>query len=121
MINIKSEIVKALESNQELISLLGGKRIYQLKAPNSEEFPRVTYFELNNFDNDYADDTAISSDISYQFSIWTKNAAQLAPIGMQIDLTMKSLNFKRTSSIDMYEDDVGVFHRAMRFYTIREV
>lgn len=43
MINLRPEIVQALENNQELVSLLGGRRVYYRKAKNAEEFPRITF------------------------------------------------------------------------------
>ncbi|MBJ8026350.1 hypothetical protein JDS90_33850, partial [Bacillus cereus] len=48
MMNLRPEIVQALENNQELVSLLGGKRVYYRKAKHAEEFPRITFFELDN-------------------------------------------------------------------------
>lgn len=115
MINIKPLIISAMDGNQELISLLGGPRIYFMVAPNAEEFPRITYFELNNFDEDYADDDPISTRVSVQISIWVKDPAQLSPIAQEVDETMKGIGFYRTSVIDLYEDDVRVYHKALRY------
>ena len=42
MINLRPEIVQALENNQELV-FIGGKRVYYRKAKNAEEFPRITF------------------------------------------------------------------------------
>ena len=38
MINLRPEIVQALENNQELVSLLGGKRVYYRKAKMLKSF-----------------------------------------------------------------------------------
>jgi hypothetical protein len=119
MINVKPEILKALENNPALVALLGGKRIYQIKAPDPEEFPRITFFELTNFDRDFADDTAISSEIHVQIDIWSKEST--SPIALEVDKTMKSMGYQRNSSHDFYEDDTQVFHKAMRYSTIKEV
>ena len=43
MINLRPEIVQALENNQELVSLLGGRRVYYRKAKMLKSF-RVLRF-----------------------------------------------------------------------------
>lgn len=121
MINLKPLVVSALESNQALISLLEGPRIYFMFAKDAEEFPRITYFELNNTDEDHADDTAISSRVSFQISIWTKYPAQLSPIALEVDRAMKNAGFYRTYTTDLFEEDTKVFHKPMRYSTIKEV
>lgn len=123
MINIKPKIVKALDENQALISLLGGPRIYQIAVPikEADRYPRITYFEINNVDDDYGDDDPLTSRISVQISIWTKDtidtsgATQLMPIAQEVDKAMKGLGFVRTIAFDLYEDDTKVFHKAMRY------
>ena len=119
MINIKTEIVQALEGNPTLISLLGGNRIYQIKAPDATEFPRITFFQVDNFDSNFADDTAIASEILIQIDIWHKSST--TTIAQEVDKTMKSLGFRRTSSTDLYEEDTQIFHTVMRYITTREV
>ncbi|MED0672036.1 DUF3168 domain-containing protein [Aneurinibacillus aneurinilyticus] len=119
MINIKPKIVQALESNQALVSLLGGKRIYQLVAPNPDEFPRITFFEMDNVDDRFADDEAISSEIRIQIDIWSKKSTP--NIADEVDKTMKSLGFRRTASADLYEEDTKVFHKGMRYKTIQMI
>jgi len=118
MINLKPEVLSALENNQELIGLLGGPRIYYLKAPDAMEFPRITFFEMTNFDDLYADDDALSSEIHFQIDIWSKDGNMTA-IAQEVDKTMKQIGFRRTSSIDLYEDDTEVYHKALRYETNR--
>lgn len=122
MINIKPEILAALEANQNLITLLGGPRIYQLKADEATAFPKISFFEITNIDNNYADDTAITSEIHVQIDIWAKaETASTSTIAKEVDKTMKELGFKRTAAEDLYEDDTAVFHKALRYYTNREL
>lgn len=115
MINIKEKIVQALESNQALVSLLGGKRIYPMIAPRPDEFPRITFFELNNIEDRYADDEAISSEIQVQIDVWTKIPS--SDISQEVARTMKELGFQRYSAQDLYEGDTKIFHKAMRYKT----
>lgn len=124
MIDMKPAVLAALEANTTLSTLLGLDKfnlipIYQTVTKDAEKFPRITFFELSNIDNDYADDTAISSDIGLQIDVWS-NGSTFA-IAAQVDITMKSLNFKRMSAPDFYEDDTKIFHKAMRYEAIAEL
>lgn len=113
MINVKSNIRSALLSNAALILLLGGERIYQMAAPRAEEYPRITFFEINNSDSEFADDEAYASDVSVQIDVWNKGST--SSISSEVDETMKSMGFARTSAPDYYEQDTKVYHKAMRY------
>lgn len=118
MINMLPRVLKALDANQALISLLGGEsRIFRIQVPTKEadQFPRITYFEYNNIDSDYAEDEATASQVFIQVSVWAQDAAHLSPIAAEVDTTMRSLGFYRTSATDLYEDDTKVFHKALRY------
>lgn len=116
MIDIKPTVYDALIANTALVSLLGsGIRITQLVAPDATVFPRITFFELSNIDSLYLDDTAFASEIGLQIDIWSK--ASTSAIAAQVDISMKSLGFKRMSSQDFYESDTKIFHKALRYET----
>jgi hypothetical protein len=123
MIDVKPSIATALMANAALITLIGtGPRITQTVADSTNPFPRITFFELGNTDSLYVDDAAYSSEIDIQIDIWNKIVAGVtfvspSKIAIQVDLTMKSLNFKRMSTQDLYEDDTGIWHKAMRYST----
>lgn len=115
MINVRPIVAKSLRENETLIDLMGGPWIYHLKAPSAAVFPRITYFELNNYDSDYANDVGISSRIHFQLSIWSKKVADLPLIGGEVDRSMEEAGFTRSSATEMYEDDTEVFHLALRY------
>lgn len=119
MINLKPEVIAALEANTDLIDLLGGYNIFQLKAPEGLD-KYITLFELSNFDSAWADGTAYTSEIHLQVDVWVKGASTSA-IAVEVDKTMKTLDFKRTNSTDVYENDTSIFHKAMRYATEREI
>lgn len=118
MINVKPEVLAALEGNAELVGLLGGPNIYQLKAPEGLE-KYITLFELTNFDSAWADGAAITAEVHLQVDIWVKGASTSA-IAAEVDKIMKTLEFKRTSGADFYENDTGIYHKALRYVTERE-
>jgi len=119
MINVKPEVLTALEGNADLLALLGGPHIYQLKAPEGLS-KYITLFELTNFDSAWADGTAFTAEIHLQMDVWVKGAST-SPIAAEVDKTMKALGFKRTGSADLYEDDTKIFHKALRYVTEREI
>lgn len=119
MIDIKPIVMQALESHQALVDLVGrdkdgNVRIYQRgTVPYADEFPRITFFEYANYDNEFADDEEIGSLIAVQVDIWHKGST--AAITKAVDKTMKAAGFRRTSAADLYEDDTKVFHKGLRY------
>ncbi|MCM3589628.1 DUF3168 domain-containing protein [Brevibacillus borstelensis] len=111
--DIKTEIRTALLNNAALVSLLGGQRVYQLAAPDATEYPRITFFEVTNYDAAFADDVPIMVDVIVQIDVWSKGST--SAISGEVDKTMKEQGWSRTSAADLYEEDTQVYHRAMRF------
>ncbi|AFH62264.1 tail completion protein gp17 [Paenibacillus caseinilyticus] len=118
MINVKPEVLEALREDEELLLLLGGPRVYQMVAPEPGKFPRITFFEISNVDDGYADDSVISSQIVIQVDVWNKT--NTSAIADRVDAVMKNIGFSRSGSADLYENDTGIFHKAMRYTTRRE-
>jgi hypothetical protein len=119
MITMKSTIKTTLTSDTTLTKALGGPRVYAVSAPDADEYPRITFFEITNFDANYADDAAYSSRILYQVDIWSKSNPD--PIAVEVDRIMKSIGFARTGGADLFEDDTQVYHRALRYGILKEV
>jgi len=112
VINPKPEILQALESNQALVSLLSGEKIYWLVA-GDDELPYVTYFELANFDTDFSDDEAAANNIEIQVDVWTKGNPQ--KIAEEVNRTMVGLGYYRYGAADLYEDDTKIYHKVLRY------
>lgn len=119
MISLKTQVFNALKANAQLVSLLGGVHIYFQVAPEAKQFPRITFFELSNTGSVFADDSEIASEISLQMDIWSKG--NTTDIAREVDRTMKSLAFARDTAADLYEEDTGIYHKALRFSTTVEV
>lgn len=119
MISLKAQVLNAIKANTQLTTLLGGSYIYFHVAPDAKQFPRITFFELTNTGAVFADDTEIASDISLQIDVWSKG--NTTDIALEVDKTMKSLGFARDSATDLYEDDTGIYHKALRYSTIVEL
>ena len=119
MITMKSAIYSALTGDTTIINKLGGPRVYAIRAPDASEYPRITYFEYTNIDANHADDVAYSSRMAYQIDVWSKTNPD--PIAVEVDKVMKSIGFARVGGADLYEDDIQVFHRALRYGIHKEV
>lgn len=119
MISLKTQVLSAFKANAHLTTLLNGPHIYFQVAPDAKQFPRITFFEMTNVGTVFADDTEIASDISLQMDIWSKG--NTTEIALEVDRTMKSLAFARDTAADLYEDDTGIYHKAMRFSTTVEL
>ena len=121
MINLKPQILSALQADSQLITMLGGQRIYQLVAPTATEFPRITFYEYENIGAVYADDDEYASEIFMQIDVWCQNASTSA-IAQRVDVVMKSQGFLRLEAQDLFEDDsdTRIFHKAMRYSVTTE-
>jgi len=112
-IDVKTEIRTALIANTQLTTLLGGQHIYQLVAPNAEQYPRITFFEVDNVEAAFADDSAYASDVFVQVDVWSKGST--SAIAGEVDETLKGLGYSRTRAPDFYEEETRVYHKAMRY------
>ncbi|MBY6269320.1 tail completion protein gp17 [Parageobacillus thermoglucosidasius] len=115
----KSELLKALKGNANLVSLCVGG-FHNLKANDVTKFPRIVYAEIRNADEDFADNEAISAEVRFQISIFNteENISSQTAIAKEVDKTMKSIGYTRYDSVDLYEEDTKVFHKAMRYQKI---
>ena len=111
MINLKDDILNALEQNAELTPLLdtynGYPAIFSLKAPANQDFDTYIIFQLiNNVDQDYADNKPLREYIHYQVSVFTKGT-NTTKLGEEVVNSMESLGFLRTYIGETYETDTG--------------
>ena len=119
MIDLKPEILQALRGNIALVELLGGPKVWPEVAPESTKEPYITFFELVNVDDQYADDKAYASEIHYQVDVWSKG--NTGPIAIEVNKTMEALGFYRTGAVDLYEDDTKTYHKALRYKINRTI
>jgi len=118
MIDLSPNIIQALQLDSEIALKVGldpdgNTRIYQRNIPYPDMYPQITFFEIANFDSAYADDEAVESMVSFQVSIWTREAD--AALISAVDRSIKAIGFRRTSTYDDYEPDVEVYHKGMRY------
>ncbi|MCY9764934.1 DUF3168 domain-containing protein, partial [Paenibacillus alvei] len=120
VINLKPKVSQALRGNAALVSFLGGAKVWPEVVPENPEkpitAPYVTFMELTNFDKDYADDQAFTSEIHYQVDVWSKS--DTGPSTNEVNKTMEALGFVRTGANDRYDTEAKLYRKILRYKTI---
>jgi hypothetical protein len=119
MINLKDDILNALETNTNLASLLdtynGYPAIFPNKAPRNQDFNTYVIFQLiNNVNIDYGDNKPLREYIHYQVSVFTKTGSTTS-LGNEVVTSMEGLGFFRTYFGEVYESDTGYTHISTRW------
>lgn len=112
----QSELFKALRNNTKLTTLAVGG-YHNLVADQKADIPRIVYTEVRNTDEGYADNKLNKATVNFQISIFTNKTtiAKQKEMTKEIAKTMTKLKYKKYDSIDLYEDDTKLYHRALRF------
>ncbi len=122
-------VYQTLNTDETLKTLLGGIdvenglfRIYNSPvAPNADEYPRTTLFEVVNTDEAAADDEATMSDVNVRVDIWTKDETTLFDITSRVKKVLKT-NLLCTVKLGskIYEADTEVYHKVVEVYLLLE-
>ncbi len=110
MQNLKPIVLTALQTAPALSTLTG---FYFHRPPDFTDLPLLTYFEVDNVPDLFADDQEIGSEIVFQIDLWGK--ASLSAYALAVDTVMTGLDFVRVSAQDLYETDTNIYHKAMRY------
>ena len=112
----KKDLLNSLEGHQPLSTLVKGG-FHNLHASDSIVYPRVIYQELRNDDDDYADNHPTSAIVGFQISIFCdeQTISTQTNIAKEIDRIMKSIDYNRYDSQDLYEKENKIYHKAMRY------
>lgn len=77
----------------------------------------ITFFEINNIDEDYSDNENETEVHSLQIDLWSKN--DVTQLKKDIKQALKS-KFEDVTYQDLYEPDTKMFHIAFRCYFYEE-
>ena len=112
----QSELFQALRTDEELASLaIGG--FHNLLAEQDSPFPRVVYSEINNVPTGHADNEESRATVNFQVSIFTDSQTVMHEKAMTkaIDRIMKSLEYGKYDSENLFETDTGLYHKPLRY------
>lgn len=124
MIDPIPEVRQALMSNTALAFLVGKDKagdvkVYPEVAPYADAFPYVTFFEITNFNDKFADNKAIDSEIHIQVDVWSKG--NTAPMSQEVNRTMEDLGYHRSGTASPYDTETNTYHKVLRYKTNRKL
>jgi hypothetical protein len=111
--NIKSSVLSALQTATALSTLNGVYFFYPPNFIGLSASVTLSYFEVDNLPNLFADNQEIGSEIVYQIDLWSK--ISLSNYTLAVDAVMTGLDFARITAQDLYEKDNSIYHKAMRY------
>jgi hypothetical protein len=82
-----------------------------------EETTYIQFFEYNQNGAIYGDDQELKSSHSIQVDIFS--TTDYTDLTKQVKEKLKEIGFIRAMETEFYEDDNDVFHKVIRFKTIR--
>ena len=117
MIDLGGMIKAALESDAEILMITGADKVHRLKAPEGIESPYITFFEVVNDDQNYADNEPLSVNLVYQVDVWcdSSHVSKLVPLTSGAERVMKAQGFSRIDAAEFYEKDTELYHKAARY------
>ena len=108
MVDYKTTIVKEL-------SKLNLPVYYEMFLTRDTGLPCISYLEDSNYDEKIGD-TLTYSHISYSIKIWTKSVKEMSEYSIKIDRVMHDLGFRRSNSIELWQDTIG--QRELDYYGV---
>ncbi|KMY59955.1 hypothetical protein L0P96_08465 [Anoxybacillus flavithermus] len=73
----------------------------------------ITFFEYNQFSALNADDEEQQTAHFFQIDIWSKT--DYTDLAKQVKERMIAAGFRRTSEVDLFEQETKTYHKAIRF------
>lgn len=112
----EDEIFQALSNDDELSSLAKGG-FHNRVARKDSAFPRVVFSEITNLPTGYADNKEYRATTNFQVSIFTDGSTVNKEIEMikAVDRIMKSIEYGKYDSQNLYEVDTKIYHKALRY------
>ncbi len=108
MIDIKKDVA-------EKLSRISGVKINYYYPRSFNELPVITYYELSNSPEVFADDLEYSSNIAIQVDVWALNVGDMTDIAIKVSEIMVADGFKRAFAAEFFESGTGIHHKTMRF------
>ncbi|BDR80694.1 hypothetical protein N072000002_09500 [Clostridium tetani] len=110
--SIKKYLLNVL-NNKEILDLLPDKRVYFLHANNPNKKLYLEYEIIDEYGVEYSEGNEDYTTYVVQIDIFsTEDYTQLEKTVKKI---MIQNGFNRDMSVDLYEKETGLYHKAMRF------
>jgi hypothetical protein len=103
--------MNTLQANTTLVNLVGNRIYFQTNK--SGQYPAITFFVYNELGELFADNREIKTGYYIQVDVWSKD--NYNTIVNEVMKSMTQAGYRRTSSIDLCENDTQIYHKAIRF------
>ena len=101
--------------NQELLQALGGLGVpvsFQNYTGSADTY--ITFFTYLDKPEQHADDAELTTGHYVQVDVWSKGDYTEAV--NTVHQKMLGVGFTKQNFYDLYEQDLGIYHKAMRFF-----
>lgn len=98
--------------DKEITDLTADKTVYFSHA-NSAKPPYVEYMITNEYGSAYAENKETATNYTVQIDVFS--SGDYGALEDVIKSKMIDANFDRSMSADLYEEQTGLYHKAMRF------
>lgn len=115
--NIKA-FLRSVLIDPEIVNLTADKTVYFLHANNANA-PYVEYEIIDEYGEEFAENKEIATVYLVQVDIFSKG--DYTNLENKTKEKMISAGFSRSMAADLYEEDTGLYHKAMRFIYTTEL
>lgn len=78
----------------------------------------ITFHEYLGSGEAFEEDEEVFTGHYFQIDVWSKN--DYTNLVKSIKETLKSIGFKRLDEADLYEKDIDLYHKGIRFFYLEE-
>lgn len=110
MSDLGKKVQEALEKSPA--GRLVNGNVHRLKNPRGE-YPAITFFFMGIRGDFYGDGGILAINHPLQVDIWTKES--FAECAAAVALAMEGIGAVWEEENEFYEDDTGIYHKAIRF------
>lgn len=92
--------------------------VHYFYPPLDPELPCVSYYEAENRVDRQADASEYLTELAFVIDVWSNSASANSTQAALIDTAMSEAGFRRAFSHDLYEPDIKIHHKTMRYRAI---
>ena len=105
--------------NQKIISTLSSLDIpVSFQSYSGKADPYLTFFIYLDKTEQHADDEDLNTGYYIQLDIWTKG--DYTELVKNVHQKMNKAGFSKMNFYDLYENDLKVYHKVMRYFILKE-
>ena len=87
---------------------------YELNLTSGTNTPCISYQERNNYATD-SGDTLGYSKVIYTVKIWANDISLIQKYALEVDVVLRPIGFKRTSSQELYDKQSTMIQKIMTY------